>query len=167
MFQASSIPISWKEMKYDEIQADDTRSVSLDSCIKLKGSIGEPFFLEDTGLYIDSLKGFPGPYSSYVARTIGNMGIIDLLARGLDRSASFTTVISYFDGTEIMQFEGFVRGVIAMYPSGSGGFGYDPIFMPEGSSKTLAQMSYEEKNAVSHRGKAVSQLISFLQKHPV
>ncbi len=162
MFNHRGIPITWKRMKYEELQADDTRTVSLDSCMRLREVIREPFFLEDTGLYIESLKGFPGPYSSYVAGTIGNRGILDLLAHGRNRSAAFITVISYFDGREIHQFEGSVKGAISYEPAGSGGFGYDPIFMPEGTSKTLAQMSDEEKNAVSHRGMAVSKLISFI-----
>lgn len=159
--EPAKIEITWKQAEYEEIQADTTGEVSLDSAMKLSARMGEPFFIDDTGLYIDALNGFPGPYSSFVFRTIGNDGILRLVNGG-ERSARFITVITYFDGKDLHQFEGTVEGQIALEPRGSSGFGYDPIFIPEGSEKTLGEMPVEEKTLVSHRALAVSRFSDYL-----
>ncbi len=153
--------IKWKNLKYEEIQADTTSEISLDSAMKIMAKLGEDFFLEDTGLYVDSLDGFPGPYSSFVAATIGNEGILRLVA-GKDRTAKFQTVITYCVKGICHQFEGILEGRIADSISGKGGFGFDPIFMPAESEKTLAEMSTAEKNSISHRAKALLKLMQFL-----
>lgn len=161
MMGYSGISVSWKKMKYEEIQADTTEEISLDSARKLSSVIDEPFFLEDTGLFIDSLRGFPGPYSSYVQSTIGNSGILHLLG-GLDRSAYFLTVITYYDGRQYVQFSGKLVGTIADSERGRSGFGYDPIFQPEGQRETLGEMDIEKKNSISHRSKAAKAFIEYL-----
>lgn len=155
------IECQWVKMKYEEIQGDTTEEISRDSAMKLSRQIEEKFFLEDTGLYINSLNGFPGPYSSYVSRTIGNLGILDLL-RNKERSAYFLTVISYFDGEKILTFQGKEDGKIAEEEKGKTGFGFDPIFIPENCEKTLAEMSIEEKNQHSHRINALKSFIRYL-----
>ena len=106
------IECQWVKMKYEEIQGESTEEISRDSAVKLSRQMGDKFFLEDTGLYINSLKGFPGPYSSYISKTIGNEGILDLL-KNKERSAYFLTVISYFDGTNVLTFQGKLDGRIA------------------------------------------------------
>ncbi len=161
LFESAGIDLEWKHLKYEEIQADTTEEVSRDSCVKLRTSIEGDFFVEDTGLFIDELNGFPGVYSSYVQKTVGNRGILRLLS-GADASAEFKTVISLSQGTELLQFTGILRGKIAPSELGSEGFGYDPIFIPEGGSKTLAQMGVGEKNSISHRSRAVKSLINYL-----
>ena len=112
-------------------------------------------------MYINSLKGFPGPYSSYISKTIGNEGILDLL-KNKERSAYFLTIISYFDGANVLTFQGKLNGRIAEEEKGKTGFGFDPVFIPENCEKTLAEMSIEEKNQHSHRINALRSFISYL-----
>lgn len=157
----SGFKIEWVKMTYEEIQADETSEISLDSAKKLSSQISGPFFLEDTGLYIDSLNGFPGPYSSFVSKKIGNAGILKLL-EGKERSARFVTVITYYETGTFRQFCGTLKGSIANEIKGTGGFGFDPIFLPEGLENTLSEMTINEKNKISHRTNALEKLVSFL-----
>ncbi len=156
-----SVTVKWVELKYEEIQEDTTDKISYDSCRKLVGKVDPPFFIDDSGLYIESLGGFPGPYSSYVSKTIGNQGILKLVPE--NRKAFFETVVSFFDGFRIIQFRGTVNGSISKMPGGSGGFGFDPIFIPENSERTFAEMSTEEKNMISHRNLAFSALFKYIE----
>lgn len=126
-------------------------------------------FGDDSGLEIDALNGEPGIYSARYAGTHGNhQANIDLVLKKLEgvqnRSARFKTVISLLWDNEEHFFEGVVEGTIRTERSGSEGFGYDPIFEPLGYDVTFAQMSMEQKNSISHRGRAVDQLIAFLNK---
>ena len=116
-----------------------------------------PVLVEDTGLFIEGLNGFPGPYASYVLKTIGLEGILRLLEGAEDRRACFKTALAFCDGkgAEPVVFTGEACGTIAHEPRGTGGFGYDPIFVPEGGDgRTFAEMSTSEKNAYSHRARA-------------
>ena len=125
-------------------------------------------FSEDTGLEIDALNGEPGVFTARYAGAAksadANMAkAIKNLENKKNRGAQFRTVIALIlDGKEHL-FEGICRGIIRQERSGEGGFGYDPIFEPEGFNLTFAEMKKEDKNAVSHRGKAVRQLIAFLK----
>lgn len=124
-------------------------------------------FADDTGLEIEALKGEPGVLSARYAGedkdSDANMDKVLLLLRdNKNRKARFRTVISLIiDGKEHL-FEGIVNGSITKEKSGENGFGYDPIFQPEGYDITFSEMNIEEKNKISHRGKAVQELISFL-----
>lgn len=160
--EKSGYALKWEKMKYIEIQGDTTHEISLDSALRLKSTIKSDFFLEDTGLYIDSLNGFPGPYSSFVASKIGNEGILKLLA-GKERSARFLTVVTFCRDGACRQFEGFLNGSISQKISGEKGFGFDPVFIPEGRKTTLAEMSIIEKNEISHRGRALLKLVEHLR----
>ena len=162
ILRANAIQSSWLNMKYEEIQEDSIEKISWESCNRLISKIGSNFFIEDSGIIIEALNGFPGPYSSYVQRTIGNEGILRLL-EGKERSATFVTVISYWDGQQILQFEGKTEGTIATSIFHGRDFGYDPIFIPEGKTKTASLLSIEEKNRVSQRGKAMIQFIEHLK----
>ncbi|MBC9912551.1 RdgB/HAM1 family non-canonical purine NTP pyrophosphatase [Chitinophaga varians] len=133
---------------------------------------GQNCFAEDTGLEINALNGAPGVLS---ARYAGEQkkaadNIVKVLAEmeGVtDRSAQFRTVISLIlDGKE-HQFEGVSRGTITAHTSGEKGFGYDPIFIPEGADRTFAEMDLAEKNQYSHRGRAFEKFIVFLKTLPV
>ena len=156
------IEVRWEKRTYEEIQGEDTRTISLDSCKKLSVEIGKEFFLEDTGIYIDSLGGFPGPYSSYVQSSIGNHGILKLMENKA-REARFITVISYYDGFGIYQFTGEARGRISENIREGRKFGYDPIFIPAGLDKAMSEIGLEEKNKVSSRGHALEEFLKFLQ----
>jgi len=115
--------------------------------------LNQPVIVDDTGLFIKSLNGFPGVYAAFVQGSIGNDGILKLMKNITDRSAYFETVIAYADDAGIRTFNGRVDGIISESPSGSEGFGYDPIFTVNG--KKLAEMSVEEKNKLSHRARAL------------
>ena len=106
--------------------------------------------VEDDGIFIDSLGGFPGPYSSYVHKTIGNKGILNLLK--YNRGAKFVSTITYCDKNGLESFEGKLDGTISKSQKGRG-WGYDPIFIPKNMQKTFAQL--DEKNIISHRYKAL------------
>ncbi|MEM0155481.1 MAG: RdgB/HAM1 family non-canonical purine NTP pyrophosphatase [Thermoplasmataceae archaeon] len=160
IFLEFGLEVEWVKMSYEEIQDESTARISEDSCRKLQGMIEDPFFLEDTGLYILTLAGFPGPYSSYVNKKIGNKGILKLV--GSDRRAYFETVISLSYGGNIYKFDGHLNGTIANAESGSGGFGYDPIFIPDKYNITLSEMGETEKNKISHRRIATEDLIRFI-----
>jgi len=148
-----------------EIQADDIRDVALYAARYVFEKIGgsRNIVVEDAGLFINALRGFPGPYSSYVYKTIGIHGILKLMDNVKDRSAFFKAVVVFESpwlGEKV--FEGIVHGEIALEARGSMGFGFDPIFIPEGSTKTFAEMSIEEKNKFSHRAIAFKKFFKWL-----
>ena len=128
---------------------------------------GEDCFADDTGLEVDALDGAPGVHSARYATdghdfAANNRLLLSNLAGKTERSAHFRTVIALIlDGREYL-FEGRVEGRIAESEAGCGGFGYDPLFVPDGFDRTFAEMTADEKNAISHRGRAVGRLVEFL-----
>ena len=124
-------------------------------------------FADDTGLEVEALGGAPGVHSARYATdghdfAANNRKLLRELEGKTNRKARFRTVISLIvDGVE-RQVEGIVEGEITTSESGAEGFGYDPLFMPEGYDRTFAEMSAEEKNAISHRGRAVAKLVEML-----
>lgn len=135
----------------------------------VKERYGYDCFADDTGLMVDALDGAPGVYSARYAGpghdSAANMKLLlERMADKDNRKAHFSTVIALvIDGEEHI-FEGRVDGTIAREPSGCGGFGYDPVFVPENSGLTFSEMSAEEKNAISHRGRATRKLMEFLAR---
>lgn len=126
-----------------------------------------PCFADDTGLEIHALNGAPGVYSARYAGEEKNADKnMELVLKNLDslddRTAQFKTVIALNINNEQHLFTGIVKGEIRKEKTGNNGFGYDPIFEPEQLGKTFAEMTMEEKNTMSHRGRAVAQLIDFL-----
>ena len=124
-------------------------------------------FSEDTGLEIEALNGEPGVQSARYAGGDRNFQanidkVLEKLNGITNRKAQFRTVICLLWNKEVFYFEGICKGTIAENMHGGEGFGYDPIFIPEGSSKSFAEMTMEEKNIFSHRQKAVTQLFTFL-----
>lgn len=152
-----SIIIEQEDIKRLEIQSDSLEEIAVTSVKNVRGHHGRPVLVEDSGLFIDSLGGFPGPYSSYVYRTIGNLGILQVMKEADLRDASFKSVLAYLNpGDEPLLFPGVVSGRISTSLSGSRGFGFDPIFVPnEGDGRTFGRMTMQEKNRLSHRSKAV------------
>jgi len=140
-----------------EIQSDSIEEVSYTSMRYLveRGLVPPMSFLEDAGLFIRALKGFPGVYSAYVYKSIGCQGILKLMDNVEDRYAEFRSAIALYDGKSINIFTGVCRGRIGFEERGSYGFGFDPIFIPEGFKKTYAELGEEIKNRISHRAKAL------------
>lgn len=133
-----------------EIQSNSILEIAEKKSLDAYLSCKKPILVEDDGLFISSLGGFPGPYSSYVFKTIGNSGILNLVKS--KRSAEFHSVIAYCDGKKPVLFQGITRGVISKKQRGNG-WGYDPIFIPKGKTKTYAEL--DDKNTLSHRYRAL------------
>jgi XTP/dITP diphosphohydrolase len=173
LFQKEDLLYELKQntIKTTEIQASNIKEVAIFKLNSVRGKINSSFFIEDAGLFVDTpLNGFPGVYSKYVLNTIGNKGILDLLRDYNDTKAHFKAVIAlYFQPiNEILIFEGIVEGTIAKNIRGRGGFGFDPIFIPkEFPNRTFAELTTEEKNAVSHRGKAWKKMFDFLKENQI
>ncbi len=131
--------------------------------------LGLPCFADDTGLEVEALNGEPGVYSARYAglQKDSNDNMKLLLERLKDsdnRKARFRTVISYIIENKEYLFEGIVEGQIATEPSGTHGFGYDPLFIPDGSNKTFAEMELAEKNTYSHRARAFRKFVESLSR---
>ena len=134
----------------------------------IKTNYGYDCFADDTGLEVDALDGAPGVYSARYAGEQRNANanmdkLLNTLVEHSNRSAQFKTVIAlHLDGT-LKTFTGICEGAITTSKHGDKGFGYDPIFKPNGFDATFAEMILEEKNKVGHRGKAVRQLVDYLK----
>jgi len=136
-----------------EIQSDSLQTIASYAAQEAADRLGVPVIAEDAGLFIDALRGFPGPYSSDIFKRLGTRGILKLMKSVSRRNAKFYSAVAYCaPGKRPKCFTGAVDGVIDVRPRGSGGFGFDPIFVPtKGDGRTLAQMSVGEKNRISHR----------------
>lgn len=139
-----------------EIQDDNLATIAKAAAADAVERCRLPIIVEDAGLFIEELKGFPGPYSSYIYRTIGTAGILELM-KGVDkRVAQFRSVVVFKGPKEPTKcFRGKVNGEISLKERGSSGFGFDPIFKPSNSRVTFAEMPTEEKNKYSHRARAL------------
>ncbi len=161
-FHDKGIEINHLKVKIPEPRAP-LEEVARQASIIAYERIKAPVFVEDTGLFINSLNGFPGEFSAWVVSKIGIEGILDLMRNKKDRSAYFKTVIAYNDGNTIKLFEGISRGYISESIRGTPltSLPYDSIFIPEGSEKTFAEDPIL-KEKVSHRTKALEEFYSFL-----
>uniref|UniRef100_A0A7C3IT17 XTP/dITP diphosphatase n=1 Tax=Candidatus Methanomethylicus mesodigestus TaxID=1867258 RepID=A0A7C3IT17_9CREN len=139
-----------------EIQSDSLERIAEHAAASAAAKLGCPVIAEDSGLFIKSLGGFPGPYSSYAFKTIGCSGILRLMEGVSDRRAAFRCSIAYaVPGNPTLLFAGEALGFISDSARGTRGFGFDPIFKSnEGRGLTFAEMEAEEKDRISHRGRA-------------
>lgn len=151
-----------------EIQSEDLEEIAKFSVLNAFEKCCIPIIVEDAGLFIEALNGFPGPYASYVYRTIGNEGLLKLMENVKLRKANFRSVVAYFSAelAAPICFKGEVAGEITEeVRAGSSGFGFDPIFRPERSDKTFAEMDIKEKNMCSHRAKALREFAKWYIAH--
>lgn len=165
IFSKYGLSFRIEPIKTPEIQAMDLRIIAEESAIYAYDILREPVIVEDAGLFIDALNGFPGPFSSYAYKTVGIRGILKLMEDVENRRARFLSVIAFYTpmigGVKI--FVGEVEGYIAMEPRGSDGFGFDPIFIPAGGDgRTFAEQSIEEKNKFSHRARAAGKFAEWI-----
>jgi XTP/dITP diphosphohydrolase len=142
---------------------------AIQKAVYIKDQYGFDCFADDTGLEVEALDGEPGVFSArYAGEQRDAQDNMDLLLKNLkekpDRTAQFKTVIALHINDKLETFTGICKGEITEAKYGEEGFGYDPIFKAEGSTKTFAEMSLEEKNKIGHRGKAVNQLVLFLSQ---
>lgn len=149
------------DIDYPEIRSESPEEIAVEGAKYVFEKIKKPCFVEDSGIFIHSLNNFPGTYSAYVFKKIGNDGILSLMAGKRDRGAKFISVVAYLEpASEPKVFRGEVRGEISKSPRGKGGFGYDPIFILEGYNKTFAELP--NKNQISHRYLALKKLRDWL-----
>ena len=144
------INLGFFKCKLEEIQSNSLKEIAKNKAEQAFKKCKKPIIVEDDGIFIDSLNGFPGPYSSYVFNTIGNKGILKLLKK--NRKAKFVSVISFYDKKNFETFESKLNGNISKEIIGTG-WGFDPIFIPCKSKKTFAQL--KNKNKLSHRFKSL------------
>lgn len=153
------ISVGMLRIKSLEIQSESLEEIAQASVTEAFERYRLPMVVEDAGLFIDALNGFPGPYAAYAYRTIGNKGLLKLLETADSRKARFKSVVAYFSQQlkSPICFEGIVTGEIVRKErraSNEMGFGFDPIFKPDKSDKTFAQMDVTEKCKRSHRAAA-------------
>jgi XTP/dITP diphosphohydrolase len=142
--------------KGTEMQSDDVAEIAKRAALETYLLVKAPLIVEDTGLFIESLGGFPGPYASFVDRTLGPVSILRLMEGVRLRGAEFVSAVAFcHDPSKARVFVGRLRGRIARRASGNNGFGFDPIFVPEGGDKTLAELSLTGKAEISHRSLAL------------
>lgn len=157
------IDVEMLSMEYPEVQGESLKEVVLFGLNWLRQKVEGDAIIEDSGLFIESLGGFPGVFSSYVFKTVGLEGILKLMNSKSHRDAHFESCIGLMTGDEAMTFSGKCQGSVSQGIAGTYGFGYDPIFVPAGESRTFGEMEADEKNRISHRGEALRKLADYLQ----
>lgn len=161
---------SLKDINFTDDIVEDGDTMHANALIKAETIFkleGRPVFAEDSGLEVLSLNNEPGLFTArYAGPARNHDDNMDLVLKNLepheDRTAQFRAVIAYIDKDEVQYFEGIIKGKIAMEKSGGKGFGYDPIFIPDGYEETFALLGDDIKNKVSHRSKAMKGFMEFL-----
>ena len=163
--------ISLNELNFDEDIPETTDTLEGNAYQKASAiykRFGKPCFSDDSGLFVNALEGAPGVDSAHYSGSRDNEKNITLLLKNLsehtDRSAYFKTVFCLIANDNTYYFEGIVKGSIADHPKGNNGFGYDPIFVPEGHDHTFGELHKEIKKSLSHRARATRRLIEFFRK---
>jgi len=164
IFGRYGLELNWVNVGVEEIQSDSLIDVILWKGYEILKILGDKMFIvEDTGLFIKYLNGFPGVYSAYVYNSIGCRGIIRLMDGVEDRSAYFLTYgLLYLRNNVFKIFRVKVDGQISKEERGNHGFGFDPIFIPDGSDMTYAEMPLKVKNDFSHRGKLFNMIAKYI-----
>jgi len=156
ILESFGISLGFFKYELEEIQSHSLKKIASKKAKQAFQKCKKPIIIEDDGLFIDALAGFPGPYSSYVFKTIGNKGILHLVRE--NRSAKFVSIISFCDTKNSKSFEAIINGRISKLQIGKG-WGYDPIFIPTNSQNTFAELS--NKNTLSHRYIALKKFSSW------
>ena len=160
-FKPLGIEVEQIDLDVPEIKYENVADVAIEKARYAAKETGKLVVVEDTGLYINALKGFPGACAKFVFFTIGLEGVLKLLSGAKDRSAEFRAAIATAEpGKEPKVFLGVARGRIAEAPQGAG-YGYDPLFVPEGRTKSFAE-EYDVKQGVSHRAEALKKFASYI-----
>lgn len=146
-----------------EVQAEKLAEVVKYAANQLEEEYNS-FFLEDAGLFINQLKGFPGVFSHFVFEKIGNKGILKLMDNIKNRRAEFRSVVALRVHHELKLFHGGTKGRISNTQRGEKGFGFDPIFIPKGEEETFGEMAATKKNRFSHRGKSIRKTLEYCSR---
>jgi len=163
IFNKYGINLEWIPIHTTELQSNYIEEITIHKVISLREIIDPIFIVEDSALHINALNGFPGPYAAYVYDTLGLQQILNLMEGVSNRKAKFIASGALVLDRNIFKiFKGVLKGEISLEIKGNLGFGYDPIFIPEGMEYTLAELSLSEKNNISHRGKLFRSICNFL-----
>ena len=162
------------DLNYDEEITETASDLEGNSLLKadtIFRQYGHIVISDDSGLEVQALNGAPGVYSArYAGEQKDNQKNTEKLLHELkgikNRNAQIRTVITLMSSNDTLQFEGIVEGAIVHEPKGDKGFGYDPVFIPNGYQKTFAELSSNEKNKISHRANAIKKLVAFIEKNP-
>ncbi|KKS33109.1 MAG: polyprotein [Candidatus Amesbacteria bacterium GW2011_GWA2_42_12] len=152
-------------LEIPEIQSLDSQKVALQKALDYYKELNTALLVEDVSLVFKALNGLPGPYINDFSKVLGNSGLIRLLKNATDRTATAITTLVYCDQAgDTHVFQGIINGSISAQERGTNGFGWDPIFIPEGHDKTFAEMDNVEKNSLSMRAIALHKFKSWLDK---
>jgi XTP/dITP diphosphohydrolase len=164
ILQQYNLGVTFRKLDTKEIQSDSLEEIALEKCRYAFSKIKSAVIVEDDGLFIDKLNGFPGQYSAFVFKTIGIKGTLELLRTSEDRSACFTSIITFCNGQKPHLFSGKTRGRIKEDET-EGGWGFDPIFIPTNSDLSFGQLHLlKRKQDYSHRSKALSKFAKWYRQ---
>lgn len=161
------LPLEIADIDPEEIQSLDSTTIVTHKVRQAFERVKKPVFVEDVAVHIDAWGGFPGPFIKFILKAGGNALLLKMLSDEKNRKAVARCTIGYHDGNTAHTFVGEMNGTIAFSETGKNGFGWDPIFIPEGMTKTLAELSAQEKNEISNRKKALVQLQNFIVKNNI
>lgn len=165
ILQKYRISVVFSKLVLTEIQSDSIEEIAIEKSKYAFAEISRPVIVEDDGLFICQLNGFPGQYSSYVYKTIGNDGILKLMNNSKQRFAVFKSFLAFSDDMNHYGFTGESEGRIA-FGITEGGWGYDPIFIPNGSDLTFGQLQIlNRKTEFSHRAKALKRFAQWYNQN--
>lgn len=168
--RTTDLDLNFYKQNIIEIQDDQIEKIAIEKAKSAYNTVKRPIIIEDDGLFINSLNGFPGQYSSYVFKSIGNRGILRLLEGSRDRSAFFKSIFVYRNGIIAKVFSGQINGKISLTIT-DGGWGYDPIFIPfnnhnKHDNKTFAELNKtNKKNELSHRRIALDKFVKWFKQN--
>jgi XTP/dITP diphosphohydrolase len=161
LFEDYDLPFETTNLEKFEIRSSSVEEIAEVAARHAYMTLGRPVVLDDTGFFVSALNDFPGAYAAFVLRAIGYDGILKLLEGVENRAARFVTAVGFCDGTHLRTFVGEMHGTISDRASGREGFGYDPIFIPEGFTRTYAELTFDEKIGISHRTRAFRKFLEW------
>ena len=159
LFKKYNVDFDTTSHEKHEIRSENIEEIARIAAKVAFETLQKPVVVDDTGFFVDSLSGFPGSYAGIVLKFIGYEGILRLMNGIENRASKFQTAVAYCDGHHKESFVGTMSGSVARVPGGVGGFGYDPIFVPEGFTKTYAELTFDEKVSISHRTRAFEEFL--------
>lgn len=163
--QNLGLPVEHQKVDLEEIQSLDLAAVVEHKARGAYAPVGRPVLIEDISLVFHAMNGLPGPLIKWFMVTLGNAGVAELAGRLDTRDATVTVLYGLYDGQTLHTFAGQAHGHIAPEPRGKDGFGFQDIFIPNGSEKTFAEMTDEEMQPYYHRPKALKKLRAYLEEH--
>lgn len=158
----ASLNLAAKKLDIDEIQSMDLHKIVRDKLERAYDQLQAPVIVDDVSAELACLGGLPGPFMRYFEETFGDRALWELAQHYEDHSATIRCTMGYYDGKDMKIVDGVVKGEIVP-PRGKNGFGFDFVFVPEGESRTNAEMTPEEKNQISHRALAIKKLVTALK----